>query len=111
MYLGKPTAKNRRDNMPPQKLDSAFIPAIPWNWIQRLKPPIGGAAFRVALYIWFQKGVTRTSKNLVITSTGLNRFCKMDVRTFSRALHELEDVGMISVERQVGKSPRVTIIL
>jgi hypothetical protein len=35
----------------------------------------------------------------------------MDKRTFIRALHELENLEMITVERQAGKSPRVTIVL
>ena len=33
----------------------------------------------------------------------------MDKRTLNRALHELENLGMITVERQIGRSPRVTI--
>jgi hypothetical protein len=97
--------------MPKEKLDSIFIPAIPWNWAQKLQAPKGGAALRLALYIWFQKGVKMTPKNLVISTSGINKFYKMDKRTFIRALQDLESLGMITVERLPGKSPRVTIIL
>lgn len=83
---------------------------MPWDWISRIQAPIGGAAFRVALYIWFQKGVKQTSKDLVISSGKINDFYTMDKRTFSRALHELENLGMITVERHAGRSPKVTIL-
>ena len=61
------------------------------------------------LSIWFQKGVKKTPQNLVISSSGVNKFYKMDKRTLNRVLHELENLGMITVERQIGRSPRVTI--
>jgi len=93
-----------------ENFDCLFIPAIPFGWMEKIQVPTGGAAFRVALYIWFKKGVKKTTENLVISSGGVNRFYKMDKRTFSRALHELEDLKMISVERCSGKSPRVTIL-
>lgn len=97
--------------MTQEKFNCAFISSIPWDWIAKIQAPIGGAAFRVALYIWFQKGVKGTSKNLTISSGKLNKFYKMDKRTFNRALHELESLEMIAVERQTGRSPRVTIIV
>ncbi|SRR5674476_621578 len=93
-----------------ETFNCSYISKIPWSWIQKIQSPIGGAAFRVALYIWFKKGVKKTPKNLVISSSGINDFYKMDKRTFSRALHELETLRMIYVERQPGKSPRVTIL-
>lgn len=93
-----------------KNLDCIFIPSIPWEWISKIQAPIGGAAFRVALYIWFRKGIKKTSKNLVISGSGINEFYKMDKRTISRALHELEDLKMITVERHAGRSPRVTIL-
>jgi hypothetical protein len=93
-----------------ETFNCSYISKIPWSWIQKIQSPIGGAAFRVALYIWFQKGVKKTSRDLVISSGKMNDFYKMDKRTFSRALHELEDLKMIAIERQPGKSPRVTIL-
>jgi len=108
MYILESKGKNTGRNMPKEKLDSIFIPPMPWSWIQKLQAPKGGATFRVAHYIWFQKGVKGTTKDLVISSSGLNQFYKMDKRTFIRALHELESLGMITVERQVGKSPKIT---
>jgi hypothetical protein len=91
-------------------LDSLFVSPMPWSWIGKIQAPIGGAAFRVAIYIWFKKGVIKSSKNLVISSSGINNFFKMDKRTFSRALHELEKLDMISVERHAGRSPKVSIL-
>jgi DNA-binding transcriptional ArsR family regulator len=108
--LEKSKDRKRRDKMPKEKFDSIYIPAMPWSWIQKIQAPKGGATFRVALYIWFQKGVKGTSRNLVISSSGLNQVFKIDKRTVSRALHDLESLGMITVERQAGKSPRVTIL-
>lgn len=94
-----------------ENLNSYYISKIPWEWIGKIQAPIGGAAFRVALYIWFQKCVKKSLKNLVISSSGINKFYKIDGRTFNRALHELEDLKMVEVERHIGRSPRVTIVL
>jgi hypothetical protein len=44
--------------MEKENFDCLFIPAIPLGWMGKIQAPIGGAAFRVALYIWFKKGVT-----------------------------------------------------
>jgi hypothetical protein len=96
--------------MPKDNLECIYIYSISWKWIEKIQAPIGGAAFRVALYIWFQKGVKKTYKNLVISSSGINKFYKMDKRTFNRALHELESLGMVTVERQIGKSPKITVL-
>jgi hypothetical protein len=96
--------------MEKENFDCLFIPAIPFEWIEKIQAPIGGAAFRVALYIWFKKGVKKTTANLIISSSGINGFYKMDKRTFSRALHELEDLKMITVERSPGRSPKVSIL-
>ncbi len=109
MYIEEGKGKKIKGAISKEKLDRLFIPSMPWSWIQKLQAPKGGATFRIAHNIWFQKGVTGTTKNLVISSSGLNQFYKMDKRTFIRALHELESLGMINVERQAGKSPRVTI--
>ena len=109
MYIEESKGKKTRKIIPKEKLDILFIPSMPWSWIQKLQAPKGGATFRVAHYIWFQKGVKGTKESLVISSSGLNNFYKIDKRTFIRALHELENLGMITVERQAGKSPKVTI--
>jgi len=65
--------------------------------------------FRVALYIWYQKGVKKSPKNLVISISGINNFFKIDRKTLNRALHELEKLKMIVVERHTGRNPKVTI--
>ena len=109
MYIEESKGKKTKGSMSKEKLGSLFIPSMPWSWIQKLQAPKGGASFRVAHYIWFQKGVKGTTKNLVISSSGLNQFYKMDKRTFIRALQELESLEMINVERHAGKSPKVTI--
>ncbi len=109
MYIVESNGKKSSRNTQKQKFNSLFIPAMPWSWIKKLQAPRGGATFMVAHYIWFQKGVKETKKSLVISSSGLNRFYKMDKRTFIRAPHELESLEMITVESQEGKSPKVTI--
>lgn len=92
-----------------EKINGNFIPAIPWEWIKKLQAPIGGYTFRVALYIWYQKGVKKSRKDLIISISGINNFFRIDRKAFNRAIHELESLGMIGVERHTGRSPRVTI--
>jgi replication initiation and membrane attachment protein DnaB len=93
-----------------KKLNGKYISKISWDWIGKLQPPIGGYVFRVALYVLFQKGVKGTSKDLIISSSGINKFYKMDKKAINKALHELEYLGLVTVERQIGRSPKVTIV-
>ena len=62
------------------------------------------------MYIWYLKGVKKSSKDLVVTLRGINSFLPIPDLAFPKALEELEKCGMVKTVRQRGKSPTVTIL-
>jgi len=93
-----------------EKIVGKFYGQIPCAWLEKLQSPIGGHTFRTAMFIWFLKGFKKSSQDLVISVKTMNEHYKIDKFSLNRALHELEKLGMISVVRGSGKSPRVTIL-
>ena len=68
----------------------------------------GIAAIRVGLAVWYAAGV-RKSLTVTFTETwraplGLSRY------QAKRGLRQLEEAGLITIERREGKAPHVTII-
>ncbi|WP_155398030.1 hypothetical protein [Methanosarcina mazei] len=92
------------------KIKGAFISQIPVQWIEKLPSNSIGHTYRIALYIWYLKGIKKTSKDLVITLKDINSFLSVPAWSFPKALEELEKCGMIHTTRQRGKSPLVTIL-
>jgi CTP-dependent riboflavin kinase len=61
--------------------------------------------------MWYLKGLKQTKTDLVISSSTANNIFGVNKRSFTRALQELVDLGMITKSiRERGKSPRVTVI-
>jgi hypothetical protein len=82
---------------------------VPWTWIERLAPSQSANTYRVALTLLFRhwKGNGDPIKlgNGMLAIDGVSRFAKY------RALAELEQFGLITVDRRLKKSPIVTLIL
>ena len=95
-----------------EKRKHHFIPNAPLPWIQKALLLQGNVnAAKLALYIWYVKGLKQTKTDLVISSSTANDIFGVNKRSFTRALQELVDLGMITTSiRERGKSPRVTVI-
>jgi len=95
-----------------KKLKYHFIPNTPLPWIQKALMLQGNVnATKLALYIWYVKGLKQTKTDLVISSSTAKDTFGVNKRSFTRALKELVDLGMITTSiRERGKSPRVTVI-
>jgi hypothetical protein len=82
---------------------------VPWMWIERLANARHIATYRVALHVlyrhWKCGGVPFTLSNTAMVAEGVTRWRKWE------ALRELEQLGLITVERRARRSPRVTVIL
>ena len=79
---------------------------IPLNWLT-VATQLPGKTLAVAIVIWFKAGLTnkatvRVTRKLLGTF-GVSRHAGY------HALNRLDDAGLISVERGVGKSPVVTL--
>jgi hypothetical protein len=80
---------------------------VPGIWAERLTRARFIATYRVALHLlyqhWWQRGQSFTLSNGAIAS--VSRRMKW------RALAELEQLGLVSIERRPRKSPIITILV
>jgi hypothetical protein len=81
---------------------------ISWPWLERASS-LPGKALHVAIRLWFEKGLAKSSGKVSISMTGMAR---MGVSRWaaSRGLGGLEAAGLVSVVRHVGRKPVVTIL-
>lgn len=93
------------------RITGHFIPGVPLNWIRNALLLHGNAnATKLALYIWYRQGLCRRKADLVISSTKAEESFGINRRSFTKALDDLENLGMVTTVRGVGKSPRVTVV-
>jgi hypothetical protein len=97
------TAKTRK-----KKWQRKFV-RFPWVWVDRLKATRHAAVYRVAFFLiyehWRTGGRPVRLPNAMLAEMGVTRMQK------SRALDELEQLGLIKVERSPRKSPTVTPLI
>ena len=67
-----------------------------------------GKALHVALALWYQAGLTKA--RTVKASRGLLKRFGVERKAGYSSLGRLEEAGLISVTRHVGRCPRVTIL-
>jgi DNA-binding transcriptional ArsR family regulator len=88
--------------------DKRFIKGpIPLKWILAASE-LPGKSLEISMALWFLKGVTR--KNTVKLSGKLIRSFGVSRSTLYRGLAAMENAGLISIRRQIGRSPMVTIL-
>jgi hypothetical protein len=80
---------------------------VPWPWIE-VAAKLPGKALAVGIALWRLAGAVKSKtirlSNAEVSELGCDRNAK------SRALRDLERAGLITVERQPGCSPRVTLV-
>src|SRR5262245_16637532 len=97
----------RRSRPPRPRSGEWFIKGpIPGEWIARAAT-VGGRALRVAIAIWCEAGMKRS--RTVRLSAEMQRRFSICQGTCKRALAELQGAGLISVNQQSGRRPRITI--
>ena len=91
-----------------QKQRQHFV-KVPWPWVERLRAAKNTATYRVALYLLYQHwkggGAPVTLSNTAIASEGVTRWGKWE------ALRELDQLGLVTVEKRKRRSPRITVIV
>jgi hypothetical protein len=82
---------------------------VPWTWLERLAQSQSANTYRVAITLlflhWQAKGGPIKLANGMLAKDGVSRWSKQ------RALDELEQFGLITINRRQRKSPIVTLIL
>ena len=82
---------------------------IPWTWLARAAQVSGqGAGLKVALVLWFLSGLKHQAKTVALSGK-LLRELGVERHAAYRGLAVLEQEGLVSVVRQPGRSPVVTL--
>jgi hypothetical protein len=91
-----------------QKRRQQFV-MVPWTWIERLVKARYIATYRVALHVlyqhWKRNGQPFTLANGAMVKEGVSRQRKWE------ALDELEQLGLITIERRRRKTPQITVLV
>jgi len=103
---GVPPKRPRRPRHAPGEL---FLRGpIPLAWLARAAN-LRGKGLAVALALWFQAGMRRNDSRVTLTAKVCDRFC-VGRKASYRGLAALERVGLVAVERHVGRAPVVTLL-
>jgi hypothetical protein len=82
---------------------------FPWSWMDRLRTARRAVTYRIALHLLYQHwrtgGKPITLSNVALIDEGIAPGTKW------RGLKELEQAGLIQIERRRRKSPIVTLFL
>jgi|SRR5262249_41924429 len=94
-------------SQPIRKRRQHFI-KVPWGWVERLAAARYIATYRLAHHVlyrhWKGNGQPFTLSNGMVAIEGVSRWQKW------RALDELEQLGLVTVERRKRRSPRIKVI-
>jgi hypothetical protein len=80
---------------------------IPMSWLSPASR-LNGKALALGLALWFQGG-RRSSRQVTLSGPILERL-NVKRKAMYRGLEALEAAGLVSVVRQLGKNPTVTIL-
>jgi hypothetical protein len=82
---------------------------VPWVWADRLKEARHISTYRVALHLlyehWRNGGLTIKLSNSALKEEGIKRRRKWE------GLRELEQLGLIAIERRPRKAPLITVFV
>lgn len=103
----EPTAQPARRRPRVARNDMFLKGPVPMRWLS-LAGQLPGRALHVGLALWFHSGLQRSKTNIVIARSTLAQL-GVDRFAAARGLRQLEEAGLVRVERCTGRSPRVTL--
>src|SRR4029453_11788486 len=99
--------RTRRGVLRPSQGEKFLKGPIPWRWLRRAAQA-QGQAVHVSLVVWFFVGIEKTNtiklSSKALAELGVSRWAAQ------RALRALEKLGLVTVVRQRGRQPRVTLL-
>ena len=94
----------------PDKAGTLFLKGpIPLSWL-RAALEAGSAASAVGQYLWYLRGLRKTTENLVVTRKGAKEIMGISKDILYRGLSRLSEANLITTTRGQGKAIRVTIL-
>jgi len=91
-----------------RKWKQRFI-KFPWAWMDALKTTNRSQTYRLALFLVYEHW--RTGGRDVVLSNAALRKVGISPRSKSNGLREMEQLGLIKVQRRHRHAPRVTLLL
>jgi hypothetical protein len=82
---------------------------FPWAWMDALKTTNRSQTYRLALFLVYEHWRTG-GRDVVLSNSALKRE-GISPRSKSNSLRELEQFGLIKVQRRHRHAPRVTLLL
>jgi DNA-binding MarR family transcriptional regulator len=106
---GKPLQPRAQRKAPRHKPGEKFLKGpISMNWLNQAAR-LPGKALHVGIALWHLAGLSRQAGTVSLSATVL-RDMGISRTTGYRALAALEKAGLVRVERQSGRLPRVTLL-
>jgi hypothetical protein len=81
---------------------------VPWVWVDRLQTTARGSTYRLALILLYEHW--RTGGRTIAVPNTFARKEGLSARSKWNALKELEQMGLITVERRRRRSPQVSLL-
>jgi hypothetical protein len=82
---------------------------VPWSWVERLRRARHVSTHNLANHLlyehWRNGGQALVLSNSAMAQVGMTRWGKWE------GLHELEQLGLVTIERRPRKSPLVTVLV
>jgi hypothetical protein len=101
--------RRRAEAKPAKKKWRRQFIRFPWAWMDRLRPTTSGSTYRLALVLvyehWRTGGRPIVLSNIAAAKEGVSRHSKW------RALRELENLGLVVLERRPKGSPTIRLIM
>jgi hypothetical protein len=101
-------ARNGAARAQSQKWRRRFV-KVPWAWMDKLRATNRAQTYRLALLLlyehWRTRGQDIVLSNAALEREGISRWSKW------RALGELEQLGLIQIERRHRKAPRIRVLI
>src|SRR4051812_32415396 len=109
--VSSPRGQRQRQQRAGDWIDGQFIAGkIPLDWVSRACRECKSARTLATIWaIWHKRGLEGRDEDLKLTTVALKRL-GVDRTAKSRALNELEELGLIRVTRRAAKNPLVTIL-
>lgn len=111
-----PRLKPRADAPKKQKSkwEKKFV-SFPWTWVVQLKTAERIASYKLAQLLiyehWRNGHLRKGGRPIKLTSALAAEVGVISRQTKRRALVELEQLGLIKVERRLHKSPLITVLI
>lgn len=99
--------RERRIIAVPRKIRNGHFVKVPCFWIERLAQARYKVTYRVALHLLYEHW-KRRGKSILLANSAL-RMAGVSFGTKWRALRELEQLGLVTIECRPNRSPLVTV--